>query len=88
MTTDAVGGWRGPLVPAAVGADSERRGRAVPVPRDDVAKSRGHAGPGLVGDAGRKSGRAVPVLGRQGQVERMLWSGAFKGGVGRVPGRQ
>jgi hypothetical protein len=32
VATDAVGGWRGPLVPAAVGADSERRGRAVPVP--------------------------------------------------------
>jgi hypothetical protein len=72
VTTDAVGGWRGPLVPAAVSADSERRGRAVPVPRDDVAKSRGHAGHGLVGDAGRGSGRAAPFLGRRAQAERML----------------
>ena len=88
VTTDAVGGWRGPLVPAAVSADSERRGRAVPVPRDDVAKSRGHAGHGLVGDAGRESGRAAPFLGRRAQAERMLCAcggscGARGGGVVR-----
>jgi hypothetical protein len=38
---DAVGAWRELLVPAVVGTDGERRGRAVPVPEDDAAKRSG-----------------------------------------------
>jgi hypothetical protein len=65
--TDAVGVWQGLLVPAVVGADGERRGRAVqpvPVPRDDAAKSTSWTCAVLcMGDASKRSGHAATVPG-------------------------